>query len=64
MTDLTIHQPADLALPLDKARAYVEQATAPATRGAYRSDWSHFTLWCEAHGAGCLPADVSTGQIW
>jgi integrase len=39
MTDLATHQPADLAAPLDKARAYAEQATAPNTRAAYRSDW-------------------------
>jgi integrase len=59
-TDLTIHQPADLALPLDKARAYAEQATAENTRAAYRSDWAHFTTWCEAHSASPLPADVAT----
>jgi hypothetical protein len=46
-TDLAPHQPADLALPLDKARAYAEQATAENTRAAYRSDWAHFTTWCE-----------------
>jgi integrase len=60
MTDLTIHQHADLALPLDKARAYAEQATAENTRAAYRSDWAHFTTWCEEHAARPLPADVST----
>jgi integrase len=60
MTDLTIHQPAPLVTPLDKARAYAEQATAENTRAAYRSDWSHFTLWCEAHGARPMPADVGT----
>src|SRR4051812_34182538 len=60
MTDLTIHQPADLALPLDKARAYAEQATAPATRAAYRSDWAHFSTWCAEHSASPLPADVAT----
>src|SRR5215212_1560131 len=59
-TDLTIHQPADLALPLDKARAYAEQATAENTRAAYRSDWAHFTTWCDEHSASPLPADVST----
>lgn len=60
MTDLTLHQPADLAAPLDKARVYAEQATAENTRAAYRSDWSHFTTWCAEHGAPALPADVST----
>src|SRR5215207_9459168 len=60
MTDLTLHQPADLALPLDKARAYAEQATAENTRAAYRSDWAHFLAWCETHGASPLPADVAT----
>lgn len=42
-TEITPHQPADLAAPLDKARAYAEPATAPNTRAAYRSDWQHFT---------------------
>ena len=60
MTDLTLHQPADLATPLDKARAYAEQATAENTRAAYRSDWQHFTTWCAEHGASPLPADVGT----
>lgn len=60
MSDLTLHQPADLALPLDKARAYAEQATAENTRNAYRSDWSHFTAWCEEHTRPSLPADVAT----
>lgn len=60
MTDLAPHQPADLALPLDKARAYAEQATSQATRAAYRSDWQHFSTWCEAHGARPLPAEVAT----
>jgi site-specific recombinase XerD len=60
MTDLATTQPADLAAPLDKARAYAEQATAPATRAAYRSDWLHFTAWCEEHAARPLPADVAT----
>jgi len=59
-TDLTIHQPAPLATPLDKARAYAEQATAENTRAAYRSDWAHFTQWCDAHGASAMPADVGT----
>src|SRR5215213_6199451 len=60
MTDLATTQPADLALPLDKARAYAEQATAENTRAAYRSDWAHFTTWREAHNAPALRADVST----
>jgi integrase len=60
MTDLTIHQAAPLASPLDKARAYAEQATAENTRAAYRSDWAHFSTWCEVHNCERLPADVGT----
>src|SRR4051812_40138352 len=60
MTDLTTHEPADLAAPLDKARAYAEQATSENTRAAYRSDWAHFSAWCAEHGASALPADVGT----
>jgi len=59
-TNITPHQPTDLALPLDKARTYAEQATAENTRAAYRSDWHHFAQWCDAHGARALPADVAT----
>jgi hypothetical protein len=31
-----------------------------ATRRAYRSDWMHFTAWCEGHRAGSLPASPDT----
>ncbi len=37
------------------ARA-VQASRAPATLKAYRTDWADFTLWCETHGLGSMPA--------
>jgi site-specific recombinase XerD len=47
-------------LPLDKARAYAEQATAENTQRAYKADWYHFLIWCAGHNAQHMPADVAT----
>ncbi|MEM1128971.1 MAG: tyrosine-type recombinase/integrase [Pseudomonadota bacterium] len=39
---------------VDTARDYAENAAAPATRGAYASDWAHFAGWCRRRGADPL----------
>lgn len=39
-----------------KAQEYMSQAKAPATIKAYRSDWQHFTTWCQANGVQSMPA--------
>lgn len=60
MTDLIPTTPAQLATPLDKARAYAEQSTADNTKRAYAADWQHFTTWCADQDLPSLPADVAT----
>ena len=41
---------------VDQARAFATEATAPATRRAYRSAWRAFVAWGEARGLAVLPA--------
>jgi len=46
------------------ARAYIDAATAPATRRAYRSDWADFAAWCERHSLTALPAAPETVALY
>ena len=47
--------PAHLAQLADRARDYVEAASAANTRKAYASDWKHFSAWCRRQGVELLP---------
>lgn len=49
--------PAHLEHLADRAREYVEAASAPNTRRAYDSDWKHFTSWCRRQDLEHLPPD-------
>jgi len=49
--------PAHLEALADRAREYVEAASAPNTRRAYDSDWKHFGSWCRRQGLDQLPPD-------
>jgi integrase len=49
---------------VDRARAYAENAKAPATRRAYASDWRHFETWCATAGLSCLPAVPETVALY
>ena len=40
--------------------ALLDRARAPNTLRAYRSDWAHFTAWCEGQGVPSLPAAPET----
>jgi len=40
--------------------AFVGASMAANTLAAYRSDWSRFERWCQAHGVASLPAEPST----
>lgn len=40
----------------EQAQGYVESAKSEATLKAYRSDWKHFTSWCDQHSLDALPA--------
>jgi site-specific recombinase XerD len=55
---------AALAFIAEKAREYVRQAKAPNTRRAYRSDWEHFTAWCQARTLAALPAAPETVALY
>jgi integrase len=44
------------AAALDAAKAYAQDALAPATRRAYAADWAHFAAWCRETGCPPLPA--------
>jgi len=49
---------ADAALPAGlaaRAEAYAALALAPATRRAYRFDWTHFQAWCADTGVAAFP---------
>lgn len=60
-TDLTIPGVTALTPGLDtlaaRAAGLAENARAPNTRRAYRSDWDHFGRWCAAQGLVALPAE-------
>lgn len=67
MTQISAPPATQIALltPLiDRAKTYVEQAKAPNTRRAYRSDWQHFATWCAAHGLVSLPATPQTVALY
>jgi len=58
--------PAGAIVPGDiaRTRAYIDAATAPNTRRAYRSDWDDFARWCAAHGLPSLPATPETVALY
>ncbi len=49
---------------LEKAASYVRKADADNTLRTYRSGWSHFEEWCQAHGAVSLPARPETVALY
>lgn len=56
--------PATLDDLADLAFTFATASKAPATIRAYRSDWQHFSTWCEAHGLVALPAEPSTVALY
>src|SRR5215475_6257156 len=52
--------PALPAADIDRATAFAKQDKAPATRQAYRSDFSIFRVWCIARSVSALPASPET----
>ena len=47
-----------------QTRTYIEAAKAENTRGAYRSDWRLFEIWCDQHGLIALPATPETVALY
>ena len=54
----------DLKAAGEQARDYLAQSKAPNTLRGYRSDWAHFTAWCERHGKTALPALPETIALY
>jgi Phage integrase, N-terminal SAM-like domain len=52
--------PPALADVLTSAAGYAADEKSASTRRAYRSDWAHFTRWCDGMGAPALPAPPQT----
>jgi hypothetical protein len=44
---------------LTSAAGYAAEEKSAATRRAYRSDWAHFSTWCESVTAAVLPAPLN-----
>ena len=55
---------AALLVPIDLARAYAQNAKAPATRRGYASDWRSFESWCNRMALPSLPADPRTVALY
>ena len=53
-----------LAPIAESAREYMRHAKAENTIVAYRSDWRHFTGWCEQHGRESIPASPETVALY
>lgn len=54
----------ELAGLTERAQAFVDQAKAPATLKAYRSDWANFSLWCRSRDLEVLPASPNTVVLY
>ena len=49
--------PVHLTELADRARSYVDAASAANTRKAYAADWKHFSAWCRRQNVSPLPPD-------
>lgn len=60
MIDLIPHSPAPLAPPMDAVERYAAASRAESTARAYKTDWQHFTAWCDGQHTPPLPALPAT----
>jgi site-specific recombinase XerD len=59
------HQlPAELLEVGERARDYIQNSKSANTRRAYKSDWEHFSSWCEEKGLTPLPAGPKTVTLY
>lgn len=49
---------------VDAAKDFMNASRAPATRRAYRQQWSTFREWAQRHGLECLPAHPNTVVLY
>ena len=54
----------DLEDLIERARAYIHAAKAPATLRAYRTDFEDFTRFCKGHNLPYLPATPTTVALY
>ena len=47
-----------------QARAFLRASKAPSTLRAYRSDWQHFSAWCDRRTVPSLPAAPETVALY
>jgi site-specific recombinase XerD len=66
--ELSVDRPLPMApavrLLQQQADTFVRAAKAPSTLRAYRSDWEHFSRWCEQHTLCPLPASPQTVALY
>ncbi len=53
-----------LARLADRARDYVDAASAANTRRAYAADWRYFSAWCHRHGIDLLTPDPQSVGLY
>ena len=56
----TTEQALEMAQIAAEARDYVAASRAESTTRSYRTGWTQFTAWCDAHGVTALPAGAET----
>jgi len=61
---LAVSASSGLPLLQQQAEEFVRAAKASSTLRAYRSDWAHFTRWCEQHSLCPLPASAETVALY
>lgn len=54
--DLVRADPTHVQILIGRARDYAASGKSESTKRAYRSDWIHFSEWCETHDLSSLPA--------
>lgn len=60
MNELLNQSAHEMAVIVEKAREYINDAKADNTKRAYRSDWQDFKQWCDSNGSHPLPAEPAT----
>src|SRR5438067_1644318 len=51
-------------VPIDRARAYLENARARNTIRGYRSSFQQFQIWCETTSLSSMPATQETIAVY
>ena len=59
-----VPKPDSLEELIQKAKAFVASAKAPATLKAYRNDWRDFESWCREHQLTALPSTPETVALY